>query len=333
MRANKTLAPLLMALLIQPCFAVSFVDSQGALTKSGAGAIGAAYSQFLPDGWTLRFTDATIAGKKISWSSANQWTVVLDQFARSEKLYLLADGATKVIIAAPGTTVNQPGLTLFNAQSPIASDYPWQKMQSQANSVKQSDIQRVVAASAVSVTHSVSPEPSSGINSPVAAGGEAPPSFKPITTPAKSDVFKPIPEPSKPVLTAATAPMATSLVPSNIKTQPKVVTLQSGLERPDFDYLVLVGGQTDRFDVRDGKLFFKVKKGSLESNIETLLAKTSNTRILYLASPNHEMPNDFWVSAPSVLGILDQIVQPFNVPHPIKWAAYQNNMVVINYGG
>lgn len=324
------------------------VDQQGLMISSGAGKIGLVADQVVPPGWQPLFA-SPVADLDLTWSSNEDWTFVLNRFAKQKNVYVLADGVTKqVVFASPQH--GESGFTLFNSQSPAAGDYPWSSLITMANTSSAGYVSAAKKAAVVASPAIVAPKgagvvssPASNASSPFLASSTTTPASS--VTPTNTKLSLPEPLPAKQPLTVTSTDSSSSEVKIKSEVVATTVTpaipyasaeseqLQAKLSSPDRPYLTINKTANSRMYARDGKLFFHVQRGPLEDNVRALFAQTENTMLLYKISPVHSMPNDFWLSGTGALGILDQMLTPFETPKRPVWRAYINNIVLIKYDG
>lgn len=335
----------------------SLVTSSGSLLGSGHGRLGKSIRGLLPSGWDAVYTDAYIAGLNIDWSSSANWTDPLATFATKNSLSILVDGGKKTVIFARANDVLNKGVKTVSSLSPAFEDMyqlsnVYQTALRSDNSAVINEAMKVDAAALPKEGLSIDQElsgisESSSINVPV----------KPLPSPVKPVIAKPdkkvttkdgvtiteetfsVQEPSNSGLTvttdSSTVP-ALSSVASNKSTSKSIFSvkpLSSFLPEPEASYLQVVGAGDERLKIEDGQLAFKVEPGSLQDNLEKLASYTRHTNIVYNVSKNHRLPNEFWVYGDGVLSIIDQLVDPFVSPRPVKANWYENNIVEITYEG
>lgn len=326
---------MLASALIMSSVAYGSVSTDGVITAQGKGILGQVGQQIVPAGWKVKFTDPYLAGIQIEWMSS-PWAEQWDAISSKNRLNVLADGYSKTVIVSRADSISPASFFIINSNSPSAEDYLWSKKSNRANAVTDADIAKVVKTVSVKKVETqpvsnpqVFKESSVQIaNSPVAHGATPPIS---VSASPKSASFVPL----KPLAEGVQANQHSSHITPLAVAAPAAPSyyLQSKLPKPDYPYLALVGGPDERFRVENGELVFMIKTGPLIDNIKALMAKTAGADVRFLkVSISHRFPNNFWVRSDGVLGILDQMVAPFYVPKPIKWAAKSNNMVVVSYG-
>lgn len=72
----------------------------------------------VPRGWSVKYLGDMYATKNISWNQNDKWTQVLDRFARTNNINVIADGAMKTVLVGPTTSIRKTGLILASSLSP-----------------------------------------------------------------------------------------------------------------------------------------------------------------------------------------------------------------------
>ena len=72
----------------------------------------------VPRGWSVKYLGDMYATKNISWDRNEKWTNVLDRFARTNDLNVIADGARKTVLVGPTTSIRNSGIILASSLSP-----------------------------------------------------------------------------------------------------------------------------------------------------------------------------------------------------------------------
>lgn len=79
------------------------------------------------------------------------------------------------------------------------------------------------------------------------------------------------------------------------------------------------------------KFYFKARKGSLNQNIESLIENMDGVSAVTDISENHTLFNNFIIEGDSLLEILDQLIDSFTSPHPLKTKVHSINKVIHVY--
>ncbi|MNU41642.1 hypothetical protein D3C71_303830 [compost metagenome] len=320
MRYSRLALPLLLTSLS----AAAAVSSDGRITTPGQGALVNVTGDITPAGWSIKYTDRLLASTMVEWN-VGPWSEQWDRIARAHNLYILLDGRTQVGIVSRADAGRTAASFVINSASVTAKDAGWDVKLKAADAVGPVTMPTLVAASPTPASPLLASNRTSAVNTPAYESAPLP---KPVTAGAitTTGTSKPV---QNPTMLAASPP-----VPSRAPTvTPPRQYLQTSLETPPYSYLALVSTGNERLRVENGELYYLVKQGSLEANVRELFSHTQSTTLISKVSPNHMMPNTFWLHGKGVLEILDQIVAPFTTPQNIRWNAYQNDLVVITYGG
>ncbi|HGK7310997.1 hypothetical protein [Aeromonas caviae] len=320
MRYSRLALPLLLTSL--SAAALAAVSSDGRITMPGQGALVNVTGDITPAGWSIKYTDRLLASTVVAWS-AGPWSEQWDRIAREHNLYILLDGRTQVGIVSRADAGRTAASFVINSASVTAKDAGWDVKLKAANAVGPVAMPTPVTAS--QAQSPVSPLVSPSTSKPAYESAPLP---RPITAGALT-----VSGTGKPVATPTSQSAVTPVTNRAPTVAPPRQYLQASLESPPYSYLALVSTEDGRLRVENGELYYLVKQGSLESNIRELFSHTQSTTLISKVSPNHMMPNTFWLHGKGVLEILDQIVAPFTTPQNIRWSAYQNDLVVITYGG
>lgn len=338
--------------------AISQVTMSGALTGVGNGKLGKSIRGIIPAGWNAIYSDAYIAGLDIEWHSAPNWTDALKPFAEKNSLAIMVDGGKKTVIFHRSNGVLLTGLKTVSSLSPAFEDQ-YQLSAIYQKALPETNDLVIKAAMETKPKDAISFEQEfAGISDNAAKNKTAP--VTPVTpvTPVKIESSKTLIPPAAvankkekttvidgvtvkeetfSVAEPAIEPISVSDVTTDsVSVKPNLFSaklLSSYLPAPEVPFLQVTGYGDDRLKVENGQLAFKVTPVSLEDNLRKLASYTAHTVVVYKVSKNHRLPNEFWVYGDGVLSIIDQLVDPFVTPRPVRANWYENNIIEITYEG
>ncbi|WP_298775085.1 hypothetical protein [uncultured Shewanella sp.] len=80
-----------------------------------------------------------------------------------------------------------------------------------------------------------------------------------------------------------------------------------------------------------GQIQFLVKKGPLKNNVDNLFSFTSATVHYIDVTDRHRLPNSFWIKSETILGILDELLKPYQKPQQLFGQIWLNDIITISH--
>ena len=84
-------------------------------------------------------------------------------------------------------------------------------------------------------------------------------------------------------------------------------------------------------DEREGKIYFKVVRGTLQNNLRSLMKDTRNTKHLIWKVGAHRVYSDYWVSGSSMFELVNNLVAPYNQPSQVMFGIFLGQAIGVFY--